>query len=374
MSAVCVSTPSRICLFGEHQDYLGLEVIASAIDLRFSASATRRKDSLLNIRIRDERISGLNEENAGGSYNTYTIDLSAPIVYSGKRDYFRSAVNVLRRKGFPVHGADITMDSSIPIGKGMCSSTTMVLVFMKALMELFEYAGWEDPFFMAELAWEAEVGEFGEPGGRMDHYTSALGGLVHLNFAEGKTVANRLDVTLPGVFILFDSLQQKDTIKVLSDSKYPTQEGLRQLSQFGVHSIRDFIEKPELTAHLDALDPVIRRKVEANIDNYKIQRKALAMLESGKIDEERFGELLRRHHANLRDGLNISTPIIEAILDKAYETGALGGKFNGSGGGGCLYVYAAAEKAPAILAAVAEMGYPGRILRVDRGLSVDNVL
>lgn len=32
---ICVSTPSRICLFGEHQDYLGLEVIASAIDMRF---------------------------------------------------------------------------------------------------------------------------------------------------------------------------------------------------------------------------------------------------------------------------------------------------------------------------------------------------
>ena len=27
---ITVSTPSRICLFGEHQDYLGLEVIASA--------------------------------------------------------------------------------------------------------------------------------------------------------------------------------------------------------------------------------------------------------------------------------------------------------------------------------------------------------
>ena len=32
-----ISTPSRLCLFGEHQDYLGLDVIALAIDLRFSA-------------------------------------------------------------------------------------------------------------------------------------------------------------------------------------------------------------------------------------------------------------------------------------------------------------------------------------------------
>ncbi|MBT4369578.1 MAG: galactokinase family protein, partial [Candidatus Marinimicrobia bacterium] len=29
-----ISTPGRICLFGEHQDYLGLPVIAMGISLR----------------------------------------------------------------------------------------------------------------------------------------------------------------------------------------------------------------------------------------------------------------------------------------------------------------------------------------------------
>ena len=52
-SAYTVSTPSRLCLFGEHQDYLGLEVIATAIGLRFCAQAIPRKDALLRIRIRD---------------------------------------------------------------------------------------------------------------------------------------------------------------------------------------------------------------------------------------------------------------------------------------------------------------------------------
>ena len=56
---VHVSTPSSICLFGEHQDYLGLEVIASAINLRFSARAEKRADSWLNIRIRDKSIGEL---------------------------------------------------------------------------------------------------------------------------------------------------------------------------------------------------------------------------------------------------------------------------------------------------------------------------
>jgi galactokinase len=47
---VFVSTPSRICLFGEHQDYLGLEVIASAINLRFYASASSRDDKIIRIK------------------------------------------------------------------------------------------------------------------------------------------------------------------------------------------------------------------------------------------------------------------------------------------------------------------------------------
>ena len=31
-----ISTPGRICLFGEHQDYLGLPVLAMAISLRIN--------------------------------------------------------------------------------------------------------------------------------------------------------------------------------------------------------------------------------------------------------------------------------------------------------------------------------------------------
>ena len=39
-----ISTPGRICLFGEHQDYLGLPVIAMAISLRVRIVGKKRKD------------------------------------------------------------------------------------------------------------------------------------------------------------------------------------------------------------------------------------------------------------------------------------------------------------------------------------------
>lgn len=370
MVTVRVSTPSRICLFGEHQDYLGLEVIAAAINLHFRANAVLRDDNRVVIRIRDSSISELGQQNPEGLYEETVIDLDRPIVYETKRDYFRSVINQLRRSGYPVRGADVRLDSDIPIGKGMCSSTTMVLALASALAKLYDPARECDPVYMAELAWHAEVGEFGEPGGRMDHYTSALGGLVHLDFRDGKTSVRRIAGRPEGCFLLFDSLQDKDTLAVLGNSKFPTQEGLSQLAQFGVSSIRDFYADPGLERHLERLEPQIRVRVAANIANYRIQREALEMLESGNIESKRLGELLNAHQANLRDGLGISTPVIDRILAVALEHGGLGGKFNGSGGGGCLYVYAPEERAEEILAAVRDEGYPGVMLSISNGLTV----
>lgn len=367
MDIVEVSTPSRLCLFGEHQDYLGLEVIASAINLRFHAKATKRTDNLLCVKIRDSSVGELGEKNVDNKYQYYTFDLSGELPYEKNRDYMRSVVNVLRREGFPVSGADVEMDSDIPIRKGMCSSTTMVLSLTAALAALWDSERAKDAAYMARLAWEAEVKEFGEPGGMMDHYASAFGGLVHLDFADG-VKPERLGVSLKGCFILFDSLQQKDTLKVLGDSKYPTLEGLEQLKEYGVTSIKDLAEKEELFEKISTLDARLQQKVYANVDNYRIQREALTMLQNGAVDDEKLGALLNRHYKNLRDGLEISTPVIDEILSVALENGAYGGKFNGSGGGGCLYCYAPIEKAEQIVGAVTALGYPAMVLNQDRGL------
>jgi galactokinase len=46
---VIVSTPGKICLFGEHQDYLGLPVIAVGISRSVSITGERRQDKKINI-------------------------------------------------------------------------------------------------------------------------------------------------------------------------------------------------------------------------------------------------------------------------------------------------------------------------------------
>lgn len=366
-----VSTPSRLCLFGEHQDYLGLEVVAVAINLRFSASVTPRDDSIIRIIIRDESLDELNIQNDKGLYQEYTVDFSKPIVYRHKEDFYPSTVNTLIKNGYKLRGFDIKMDSQIPIGKGMCSSSTMIVALIKALLEGIGHPDASNPARIAYLAFVAEVAEFGNPGGMMDQYASALGGLVHLNFETGNAEPEKLSGKLGGRFILFDSLERKDTINVLASSKIPTLEGLKELNPYGVNSIRDFVLGNADIALADKLDDFHRRKVLANIDNYRILLEGLEELKKPCVDDEKLGSLIYRHHVNLRDGLGISTDTIENILDTAMANGALGGKINGSGGGGCLFVYAREEDCDRILQAVQAKGYPGKVLCQDTGVRVD---
>ena len=44
-----VSSPGRICLFGEHQDYLGLPVTAMAMNLRLQIGGRKRNDKKIII-------------------------------------------------------------------------------------------------------------------------------------------------------------------------------------------------------------------------------------------------------------------------------------------------------------------------------------
>lgn len=369
MKTYQVSTPSRLCLFGEHQDYLGLEVIACAINLRFSAKIKDNGTDVINIKIRDSHIDTLGMENTEGAYEETSISLAEPITYENNRDYLKSSVNVLKRGGYPLRGFDIVMDSEIPIGKGMCSSSTMIVALIKALLTAMEHPDGENPEKIAYLGYLAEVEEFGEPGGMMDHYASALGGLVNLDFTGGKTTPHRLDTVIPGVFILFDSKEQKNTTKVLADAKTPTLEGLGATGA----TIKGLAAGRETMDLLSDLDEKHKKAVLANVSNYKILTEAKAMLQN-KVDPKRLGKLLYAHHENLRDGLGVSTPKIDAIIEAAMVAGALGGKVNGSGGGGCGYVYAEADKADAVVAAISALGYPAKIIYQDTGVRCDGVI
>lgn len=350
---ITASTPGRICLFGEHQDYLSLPVIAAAISRRIRITAERTEQP--NFRLSLPDINGSVRIPFDGQ----------PLPYPKARDYFRSAVNVLLREGFTFSaGIEGEVRGNIPINAGASSSSALLVTWLNVLTQLADEPRELSREKLAELAYVAEVLEFGEPGGMMDHYSTAVGNVIYL---ESTPEIRLLPLTpMLGTFVLGDSLEPKDTIGILGRVKFGMLDIVARINAvnpaFSLHQ-SPITEAAEFKDMLTKDEYIL---LKGNLANRDILREALTILQAPVLDHGRFGQLLTDHQANLRDAQRISTPKIDRMLDAALNAGALGGKINGSGGGGCLFAYAP-ENAQAVAEAVEREGGKAYIVQVDKG-------
>ena len=318
-----LSTPGRICLFGEHQDYLGLPVIPMAISLRARFIGENRSDRKFLINKPD-----LNE------VDSFSLD---DLMYTKPRDYFKSGVRVCLNEGLTFsNGFECELTSEIPMKAGTGSSSAITVSWIHFLSQMAdEPADW-DQRKIGSLAYTAEAVEFNEPGGMMDQYSTALGDLIYIE-SEPEISIKSLKPNL-GTFVLGDSCEPKDTMGILQrcgDSRLAIVEKIKsQDPNFSLHEIElDEISQYNLNTDEATL-------LSGTIQNRDLLRQALFELQKTEPDHEKIGRLLSEHHSILRDVLRVSTPKIEMMLEAAMDAGALGGKINGSGGGGCMFAYA----------------------------------
>ncbi len=353
MQSITASAPGRICLFGEHQDYLGLPVIAAAVDLRIEGSAK------LNI----QNQFAINMPDIGESV---TIDPNVPQAYGNHRDYLRSSITILRRLGvsWPL-GLDITIGGNIPINAGVSSSSAMTVMWIRLLLE----AGQNSPEFdseqIARWAFAAEVTEFGDPGGMMDHFCAAVGGVLHID-TRPPFSAKSLAFPREG-FVIGHSLEPKATLETLGSRRREVQLGIDQLKSQMPHFDLATTPLSDCETSLKHLDAVPRKRLLANLKNRDITQSALNVIEGH--DAVKFGQLLYQHHLQLRDGLELSTPKLESMLDASMTAGALGGKVNGSGGGGTMFAFAPGKQ-EAVADAIRSVGGVPYIVSVDKGVRI----
>ena len=356
MKSISVSAPGRVCLFGEHQDYLGLPVIPSAISLRVGIRGEHRSDMSVNIQLPD----------IGSSEH---FSLSGLLVYTKKRDYFKSAVNVIRRHGFTFSkGFDCIVRGKIPINTGTSSSSALIVAWVNLLARMSDQGTELDLAVIAKYAHETEVLEFGEPGGMMDHYSTALGKIIFLEFTP-ETKVTPLSPPL-GTFVLGDSGEPKDTVSILSRVKDQVIMIAKQLSS----SRRGFSLKTSLPEEMDRYENELNKEqstlLRGTLQNHRITKNALEVLKSKTLDHRRIGDMLNEHQSILRDALRISTPKIDRMIDAACTAGAYGGKINGSGGGGCMFVYAP-ERAEQAAEAIERVGGKAYIVSSDSGTRLE---
>ena len=326
------SAPGRICLFGEHQDYLGLPVTAAAINLCCRATLIPRSDRWAVFHFPDL-----------GEVIKHDLDALPPLT---ARNYTVSVLRLARAEGWlPARGFDLTVQSDIPMAAGTSSSTAFVLALVAVIARAAGYVMAAQD--CVEKAHHAEVTAFGEPGGRMDHVACGLGGLRRVSFTpalHSEAIAPLKDVA----WVLGDSLTPKDTLRVLHRAKTQRENLLAKMPEdFDLATAAVLPPTPGFTAEE-------RRLLQATLDNRNISAAGTRALMTG--DAAWVGAELVAHHAVLRDDLGLSTPRIEAMLEQAMKHGAFGGKINGSGGGGCCFVLCRPDDAESIAAAMTAAG------------------
>ncbi len=352
-----ISTPGRVCLFGEHQDYLGLPVIASAVSKRIFVEGIFREDQTVTIDMPDLKKSD-------------SFSIKEKLKYRLERDYLRSSVNIVMNEGFTFSkGFDCIIKGDIPINAGTSSSSAMIVSWINFLLNMSDQKAKLPPEKIAELAYIAEVLEFSEPGGMMDHYSTAVGGIIWLGSVP-KIELRKINFK-PGAFILGNSQEPKDTKFILARVKRGVLNIAANLKKKNPGFSLQTIPFEELKRYKDELTDEEMELLEGTVRNRDITFEAEQILLAEKPDEKRFGRLMNEHQKVLRDVLKISTEKIDRMIDAALNAGAYGAKINGSGGGGCMFAYAP-ENTDKVLDAVKKISDDAWIVHSDEGTKIES--
>ncbi|WP_445748416.1 mevalonate kinase family protein [Polaribacter sp.] len=357
MDKILSIAPGRTCLFGDHQDYLGLPIIACTINRHITLMAVKNNEDYFFLDKPDIKIKR-------------KIYFKKDIILPEKADFFLSTLQVLKRYGcIPNCGYDIKITGTIPINAGTSSSSAIVVAWVQFLVKAFGPQELLTPENIAQIAFEAEVLEYNFPGGKMDQFSISLGNIIYLETGKDFLV-DVINLPLEGL-IIAESGVKKDTIGLLKTLKENSWKAIKEVEkQIPDFSIKD-AKIEDLNVYLDCLSDDLKPYFEAALGNYDVTKKALHEFKKETLNLEKIGSLMNLHHHYLKNLLKITVPKIDDMIDAALKAGALGAKIVGSGGGGSIVVLSKKETEQQILDAILATGAKDAYaVSVDKGANV----
>jgi len=318
-----VHSPARVCLYGDHQDYLGLPVIAATINRFLHLSVSKIKASRIDFQLLNLNTSLSIPYDPSNAYET-----------EDSIDFFRAGLRVAARYGYRVkHGLKVSITSDIPINAGVSSSSALMVGWMYALTLAFGDGQPVSPDLLARMTFEAEVLEHHSPGGQMDQYAIAHGGLVFIETGNAIAVNS---LPIPELFmILIESGINKETLSTIESVKGHTTKAFDHICLKHPGFNINLASSDDLEAFITDTTKELRPFVQGAIRNHEITEEAHKLLKSDHPDQENLGQLMTEHHHILSKWLEVSHPSIDHWMKLARSKGAFGGKIVGSGHGGC---------------------------------------
>ena len=316
-----IKVPARICFYGDHQDYLGLPVIAGTIDRFINLRATQNPNREYLLKLLD-----LNEETS--------ISLDDDLKAIRPDDYFRSVMSVLKKEGFQFdQGYDIEISGNIPVNAGLSSSSALVVAWIRFLVATQDKSDDISNYQIGRWAYEAEVLFFDQPGGLMDQYTIAQKGLIYIDTQSGESTRLSADM---GKLLVAESGVPKKTLEVLKNARVYQQRAVDAVKKVHSEFKLEHATVEDFEKYVELVPEELQGYWYAAIYNYHITLEAKKELLKPNPDVQVLVDLMNQHQIILQNEIK-NTPLeMVEMMDAARDAGAIGTKIIGSGGGGCM--------------------------------------
>jgi len=307
--------PGRVNLIGEHTDYNDGLALPLAID----AGVTVRERALDSARVTAVALD-LGEDDS--------FDLDCPLRVPGWPAFVRGAVAELQRSGLELRGAALEIGGDVPRGAGLSSSAALEVALTLALIAL---AGADEPdrIELAKLCSTVENEWVGARTGLLDQLASLFGNRHNALRIDFRSLNVRpVALELGGYTLVTLDSGESHT---LSGSGYNERrdECAEACERLGLDSLRDATF--EMVARLPS--PLAARVRHVITENERVEQ-SVAALQRG--DVAALGPLLNASHASLRDDYEISTPAVEAAVQRLLDADAIGARIIGGGFGGSV--------------------------------------
>ncbi len=317
--AVTAQAPGRVNLIGEHTDYNGGFVLPTVIPQRTTVELSPRSDDL--VRAWSAAV--------GGGLVEYRLGREAR--GDGWTDYVQGITWVLGESGYRLSGADVRIESAVPLGSGLSSSAALEIARLRALRAAFALD--LDDGALARLGQRAENAFVGAPCGIMDQMVCTLGEDGAALFLDTRSLRFER-VPLPrgtDLVVINSGVSHR-----IGGGDYATRrrECEEAAARLGVAQLRD-VPFEGLERTIAGLPDLLRRRARHVVTEDQRVLEAVDAMRAG--DADRLGQLFHASHVSMRDDYQVSIPEIDRLVDLAHaDDRVYGARLTGGGFGGSI--------------------------------------
>lgn len=317
---ITLFVPGRLCLFGEHSDWAGLQRAINADIVPGCAIVTGIEQGIYGMAEKAERFtvtSSLPEY--GGEAFTCEMDMGKLRAVAKEGGFFSYVAGVVSYicEWYHVGGLRLEItDMTLPMKSGLSSSAAICVMVAKAFNRLYDLH--LNTLGLMNIAY---WGEQRTPSrcGRLDQACAFGVNPVVMTFDGNELDVNRIRVKSPLYYVFADLVAGKDTVRILGalNQAYPFAENERE---------RDLQEA------LGNRNRVITSRAVAYISGGEVEKLGALMTEAQALFDEKVAPMCPEE---------LTAPVLHSVLeDPAVKGLTYGGKGVGSQGDGTVQLLA----------------------------------